>query len=637
MGNLEQDPAVSLRESKYQNILGKVILVLAVITSAYHLYGGLFGFPVSMVHRPLHILLLIALYYLQCARKDVKPAKRIWDLAILALSIASLGYLILNSDYMLSRLATVDALRPADIVLGLIFMLIILETARRISGLALTILVSIFILYAYFGRYLPGMFWHRGFSAARIIETTYMGVEGAFGTPIFAVSTYVFLFILFGSFLEATGASDFFTDLATSLTGHSIGGPAKTAVVSSALMGCISGSPVANVVTTGAFTIPLMKKSGYDAKFAAATEAVSSTGGQIMPPVMGTAAFIMVELTGIPYVQIMMRSLFPAILYFTAVFLMVDMEARKKGLRRLSKSEIPSFRQVMKKGYLIIPIIIVVAFLIAGYTPGRTAIFSIFSLLVLVFLFEKDKRRQMGQIIVDAMAKAAKQCIPVTMACAAAGILVGMIQMTGLGLRMTSIVLALSGGRLLIALILTMLMALILGMGMPTSGAYILLAALLTQGLVQMGASLVAAHLFVLYFAGMSSITPPVALATYAAAGIAESKPWPTGLLAFRLGLTAFIIPFMFVYGESLMLLGAPMTIIQSIITALLGIIALAASLQGWLFGQVHMVLRIILFASAMVLIYPGLVTDLIGIFILSITCLYQRHISRKKAYPSHT
>ena len=413
---------------------------------------------------------------------------------------------------------------------------------RRSIGPELPIVAIIFLLYAYFGPKLPGLLGHRGYDLRRIIYHTYLTTEGIFGTPLSVSSTYVFLFILFGAFLDKTGVGKFFIDMAFSLTGHMRGGPAKTAVVASCLMGSISGSSVANTVTTGAFTIPLMKRVGYKPHFAGAVEAAASTGGQIMPPVMGAAAFIMAEFTGISYLEIIISAAIPAILYYLAVGTMVHLEACKLGLRGVSRAELPHTRDVLVKIYLLLPVVFIIYFLVKGFTPFKAAYWGIIGtvLIGIVDVIVNYLLRHEGQInvrqyivnMIDALADGARGSVSVAMACATAGIVVGVVTLTGLGLKVATLIIALAGGNLLLTLFFTMIASIILGMGLPTTAKYIVLATMAAPALTDLGVPLMAAHLFILYFGVIADVTPPVALAAYAGAGIAGANAMQTGFTA---------------------------------------------------------------------------------------------------------
>ena len=602
--------------------------VVAVAMSAYHLYTGFFGAPIGEIHYPLHLLFILVILFITSDHPDLTGPKlfaaRAYDFVMIGMALASTGYLFLNAEYLTTRMMLVDPLTPTEMTLGISMMLVVLEAARRAVGWALVIILAAFFVYAYGGDVLPFPLWHRGYSVEYILDYTYLTTGGVFGVPVAVMASYVFHFVLFGAFLVASGAGDFFTDFARALTGRAIGGPAKTAVVSSTLMGMLSGSSAANVVTTGSFTIPAMRKSGYSAKFAASVEAVASSGGQITPPIMGAAAFIMMEFVGASYATIMGIAIIPAILYFLAVFFMVDLEARRLNLKVLNEDTIPRLWDVFKRrGYLLISIGVMLWLLIDGWTPTTAAVWSIASLLILLVLFDPQNRKRIHLVCWDAMVKAPSMVAAVTVACAVGGILVGLITMTGLGLRMSTIILDFSGGYLIVILILTTIMGIILGMGMPTSGAYIILASLLAPGLEEAGVELLAAHMFIMWVAAKSSITPPVAIASYAAAAIAGTDPWKTSLLAFKLGLSVFIIPYMFVYGPALLGLAPPMEVAWVFVTAVFGVFALSVACIGWLFDQLSVIERFTALGASLLMIQPNWITDGLGFLTFGLLALY--------------
>ena len=614
--------------ARYDRCAAAAGMLVAFAMSAYHLYTGFAGAPVGEVHYPLHLLFAFAVLFLSPRGSAATGwrgiAVRGYDLAVLALTIVGTGYLFLNAQYITSRMLLVDPLTTTETVLGLAMAFVVLEAARRAVGLALVLLLLAFLLYAYFGYLLPPPFWHRGYSVDSIIEYSYLTTEGLFGVPVAVMAAYVFHFVLFGALLVASGAGTFFTDFARALTGRATGGPAKTAVVASSLMGMLSGSSAANVVTTGSFTIPAMRKAGYPGTFAAGVEAVASSGGQITPPIMGAAAFIMMEFVGVPYADIMLAAAIPAFLYMLAVFVMVDLEARRLGLSNIGGEAVPPLLGVLRRrGYLLVSILVMLWLLIDGWTPTTAAVWAITSLVALLLVFDAENRRRILAVAWKAMTEAPGMVAPVTVACAVGGILVGIIGQTGLGLRMSAIILDFSGGNLLLMLILTTIMGIVLGMGMPTSGAYVIMAALLAPGLVDAGVELIAAHMFIMYVASKSSITPPVAIASYAAAAIAGTDPWKTSLTAFRLGLSVFIIPYMFVYGPALLAIGDPLEIVVTLITASIGIFALSISMIGWLARPLGLVERALHLAAALLLIKPGLESDSVGILLFGALCAF--------------
>ena len=612
----------SLRMSKYFSKAKAILAIVAISMSLYQLFTGFVGTPIPEIHRPVHVMFGLTVLFL------VKPSKYtdhnwkkyigiFWDILMIGMTLASCIYLIINAEYLQGRMVYVYTLKPLQMILGICLILAILDAARRTVGWALVGVVSIFLIYGFVGKFLPYPFWHRGYSLSSIIETIYLTSEGIFTIPIGVTASYIFLFILFGALLISSGAGEFFINLAQAITRRSYGGPAKTAVVSSAFMAMLSGSSASNVVTTGSFTIPAMKRAGYEPSFAAGVEAVSSNGGTVTPPVMGAAAFIMMGFLGISYTEIIIRAAIPAFLYFFAIFCEVDLEARRLNIRLTDEkiANLPPVWPILKsKGYLLLPLIIMIVTMLRGYTPAKAALWSTITLALLFIIFDKEGRHKALHVFTEAMQEAPVLIGPVVTACACGGIIVGMLTLTGLGLRMSAITLALAGENLLRLLILTMAAGVILGMGMPTSGAYIILAALLAPGVVALGVPTIPTHFFILYVASISSITPPVAIASYAAAAVANSDPWRTSLVAIKLGLSGFIIPYMFVYGPQLLGFGNVIQIIISIFTAMIGIAFLSIAIIGWFLKNLKWSIRIIYLFSALMLIAPEWRSDLVGL-----------------------
>jgi len=610
----------------FVRVLRKGVVALAVMMSAYHIYAASFGAPEAMMHRSIHLLFTLLLIFLMSITGGAKQGKTklLLDLVLLLLTLASLGHIFLNYEYVVTRYSYVQSLTLWDFVMGVILTLILLEASRRVIGWALPITAACFLLYAIFGKYLPGLVRHTGFPLETVIDQLYLTTEGIFGIPLGVSATYVILFVIFGAFLEESGTGQFFMDFSNSLVGGAKGGPGKISCISSALFGTISGSAVANVMVDGWLTIPLMKRTGFKKDFAAAVEATASTGGQIMPPVMGAAAFVMAEYTGIPYIQICIHAAIPALLYYFALFMAIHFEASRTGLLGVPKEERPRFQSVMlARGHLFFPLIVIVYFMIAGYTPMYACIYATVSVVLIALL--RTQTRMGVMKILKALEFGAKNMLPVAAACACAGIIIGVINLTGLGLKFTSLILVIAGNSLIPALIFTMLAGIVLGMGLPTTAAYIVQAALLIPALIKLGVPLIAAHLFVFYFAIISAITPPVAMAVYAAAGIGGSNLWRTGLEAVRIGATGFIIPFMFVYGPSLLMIGSLGTIITTIISSSIGVVALSAGLMGWLLKEATYLERAMLVAGALLLIKPGLYTDAVGSVLLIIVIVIQK------------
>ena len=536
----------------------------------------------------------------------------------------SFGYLFWNYDYVITRYPYVHPLTPSDMIFGIVLTLLLIEASRRVIGPALPITAGVFLAYAYLGPFLPDIVRHTGFTTEAIVDQLYLTTEGIFGMPTGVSATYVILFIIFGTFLEKSGTGQLFMDFASSIAGWSQGGPGKISCISSALFGTVSGSAVANVMVDGWLTIPLMKRTGFKPPFACAVEATASTGGQLMPPVMGAAAFVMSEFLGLSYISICLYALIPALLYYFAVFMSIHFMAGQMGLKGIPREELPRLKKVLAaRGHMFIPLMVIVYMMSAGYTPMYACIYSTVAVIILSVL---RKETRMGfRTIVKALEDSARNTLAVAAACACAGIVIGVVNLTGIGLKFTGLVLYLAGDSLIPALILTMIAGVVLGMGMPTTAAYIVQAALLIPALIKLGVMPVAAHMFVFYFSTISAISPPVALAVYAAAGIGKAKLWPTGVWAMRVAATGFIIPYCFVYGPSLLFLGSAFDIVTSAVSASLGVIAMAAGMMGWLLKEVKRLERLMLLAGALLLIKPGLLTDGVGLLLLVMVIVMQR------------
>jgi TRAP transporter 4TM/12TM fusion protein len=608
--------------------------LVAVAMSLYHLYVAQFGEPVSTVHRPLHLMFALIVLFWSPPKGTSSTGwlRTITDVALIAVVFASTAYLFLNPNITALRIAYVTPLDTVQTLCAIALILVILEASRRTIGWALVIITSVFLLYAYFGSHLPYPFWHRGMTVKAILEQAYLTSEGIWGVPVGVVASYVFLFVLFGSLLMASGAGGFFTDLARALTGRLVGGTAKTSIISSALMGMLSGSSVANVVTTGSFTIPAMRRAGYRPQFAAGVEAVASSGSQLTPPIMGAAAFIMMEFIGVSYASIISAALIPAILYFLALYVTVHLEAKRAGLSVTEAAQLPRLRTVLaRQGYLILAIVTMIWLLYQGFTPARAALGAIGSLLILLLIFDATNRRSFISVLLRAMMEAPRLIGPVTVACATGGLIVGVVSQTGLGLRISDIVLMLAGDSLFLTLLLTMVCAVILGMGLPTSGAYIILAALLAPGIVAMDVPMIAAHMFIIYCASKSGITPPVAIASFAAAAVANTDPWRTSLIAFRIGLSIFIIPYMFVYGPALLGEGTPLQIAHAFASAAIGVSLLSAACVGYLWAPMGMISRLVAGGASLILIHAGTGTDLIGLGLAAVLAAHSLYRARRE------
>ncbi|MEL7565249.1 MAG: TRAP transporter fused permease subunit [Dehalobacterium sp.] len=588
--------------------------ILAVLLSIFHLYTCYRGSLDGMLQPVVHLTLILLITYTAFGGKTLK--EKIYNIICLGISILVMGYIILFHEEIINRMPYLDPVTNIQVVLGSLMVILLLEHSRKSLGPAMSVIAIIFIAYAFLGPWMPGFLYHKGSTLPELIEQLYLTFNGIFGTALIISATVVFIFVLFGSFLERSGAGELFMELVKSIAGSFRGGPALMAIISSALMGTISGSAIANVVTTGSFTIPLMKRVGYEKNFAGAVEAVASTGGQIMPPVMGAGAFIMAEYLGLPYSKIIIAALVPALLYFLGAGFQVYLEARRLDLPRIPRSDLRPVRDTFRDAWhVIFSLVAIVYFITAGFTPMRAGLYGILTIIIVVFI--KDRKKITVKNIYSALEKAGKTAIPVASACATAGIIIGIVRLTGIGLKASSLIISIAHGQLALALILTAITSIILGMGLPTTASYIIQAAIAAPALVNMGLDPLAAHLFVFYFACLAGITPPVALAAYAAAPIAEGNGTIIGIRAFLLGIAAYIVPFMFAYGPSLLLRGHPLDVLLALITAVVGIGSLAIACEGWFGVPIKVFERLLFFGTALLLIKPGLVTDIIGFAIL--------------------
>lgn len=622
------------RESATRIFSGNKALLIKGLLIAFTLFAVSINTFIRLnaqVHRSVFIACILFLaYLLYPARKNApKNTNKVpwYDLVLAVASSASFLYMAINYKQLVSQ---AGAYTQTDVAIAIIAILLLMEACRRVVGMPILIVVSCFIAYAYFGAHIPGYFGHRGFTLQRIATHLYFTTEGVIGTPLAVCSTFIFLFILFGAFLERTGIGQFFIDIANSLAGKATGGPAKVAVIASALQGTITGSSVANTVSSGSFTIPMMKKMGYRPEFAAAVEAAASTGGQIMPPIMGAAAFLMSEMTGIPYSNIIIAAIIPAFLYFTGIMIMVHLEAKRYGLKGLPPEEIPNFFKLMfGYWYLLIPLVVLVTMMMTGYTPARAALVAIV-LAVVVSMFRKETRMNFHTFL-GALEAGARNIIGVGVACAVAGMIVGTVTLTGIGLKLANGLLSLSGGNILLALFFTMIASIVLGMGVPTTANYVIMATITAPIVLQLGVDLLPAHMFVFYFGIVADITPPVALAAYAGSAIARSNPLKTGVQATKLAIAAFIIPYIFALNPSLLLIGsAPLDIVLVTITALMGMTGVAAATEGYLFTKMNPIVRIISLVGGLMLIVPGLQTDIGGLALVICTAVVQTIAAKK-------
>lgn len=588
-----------------------LVTVVGVVASVFHLYTGGFAAISTMDHRVIHLGLLLPLVFIAYAASSRDRNRIRWfDLMLAGLAVAASVYILATWRAQMTRIAPPSSL---ETFLGCALIIVVIEAARRTTGLALAGTATVFLAFALLGPYFPGFLAHKGYSIQRLTSFLVMTAEGIYGTAMGVSATYVVLFVLFGAFLSALGGSELFINLAYALTGRYRGGPAKTAIVSSALMGTISGSPIANVVTTGTFTIPLMKSTGYSADMAGAVEAVSSTGGMIMPPVMGAAAFIMAQYLGVPYVKVAYAAAIPALLYYLCVLFIVDMEAAKKGLMGVSPEDLPKVGDSVKRsGAMILPVVLLVVLILRGMSPTQSVVWSI--MLALAASMVSPETRPNLKKIVKALEDGARNSISVAVSCACAGLIVGVISLTGIGVRFSSSLIELSRGSLFLALVYSAIASIILGMGMPATAVYIIQAVLTVPALIKLGVTPIAAHMFIFYFSVIGCITPPVALTAYAAAGVSGGNPTRTGWMAFWLGIVAYVVPFMFVYSPALLAQGSALEVLSAFITAVIGVYFLACAIEGLFVIRRGWVERVLLFVAGLLLIQPGTLTDLAAI-----------------------
>ena len=597
-------------------LLKQAVTVVAVGMSLFHLWVAYFGPPNAFTLRATHFGLALALAYMTLPGFKSKEGKGpgALDWLFLVVAVAACAYPIVFKDYFNTRMAYVGPVSASDQLFAVLMIVTVLEATRRSIGPILPVTALIFLSYQIF---------FTDTRILRLLEYQYMTTDALFGIPAQVSATYVVLFVIFGALAERFGLGKLFMDFALALTGHQAGGPAKVAVVTSGLFGSVSGSAVANVMTTGTFTIPLMKRIGYPAHFSGAVEAVASTGGQIMPPIMGAAAFVMAEFLGVSYLTVAGYALLPALLYYLAVFLAVHFEAKKQGLRGLPRADLPRVGEVLReRGHLFLPLVIIIGTLMSGFSAPYSALMGILSVVPVVLMRKTTRGEFSVARLIDGLESGAINSVVVALACATAGIVIGVIAQTGLGLTFTGIVRAAANEMLLPALVLTMIAGIILGMGMPTTPAYIVQVALLVPALVRLGIPVPSAHMFVFYFAILSAITPPVAIAVYAACGISRATVWDTSVSAVKLGLTGYIIPFMFVFGPSLLLIGTWDKILTTAITAIIGVTFLSAGLSGYLVSPARFLNRLVFVAAALTLIKPGLVTDAAGIALAALGVL---------------
>lgn len=634
------------KEADYRSLKGfgaRLISALAITFAVFQLYTAVFGVLDAMIQRSIHLSFGLCLIFLLYPTKKNWPRDRLHPLdAVLAvLGALSPLYIVVFYKELVQRAGMTTTF---DIIAGIIGLILVLEAARRVVGIPMVVIALVFILYALVGPYIPGRLAHRGADFSTLVGHLFFTTEGIFGIPIGVSSTFIFLFILFGAYLERTGLGQFFIDLANAVAGWTAGGPAKVAVLSSGLMGTVSGSSVANVVGTGSFTIPMMKKLGYKAEFAGAVEATASTGGQLMPPIMGAAAFLMAEFTSIPYSRIIGAAAIPALLYYLGVWSGVHFEAKRLGLRGLSREELPKLKTIMlERGHLMIPLVVIVYLLVSGYTPMKAALWA--TILSIAASWIRKATRMKPIEIIRGLEAGSRAALGIIAATACAGVIIGVVTLTGLGLKLGSLLVDLAHGQLLPTLFFTMITSLILGMGVPTTANYVITSTITAPAIVIIlskiagldpnmaapAAIILPAHMFAFYFGIIADVTPPVALAAFAGAGIAKANPLKTGLNASKLAIAAFLVPYIFVLNPQMLLFNVTASgLVWMILTSIVGIVALAAGVNGYFKTNMSWYERVAAAAGGILLVYPGFTTDSIGAVILFLIFLYQEYKARR-------
>lgn len=609
--------------------VNKIISIILLGFSLFQLYTAIFLGMEPMILRSIHLAFGLSLIFLLYPASKKWPKDKLHPLDVITAVIAVIVcfYVVVFYKDLVYRAGMIT---DTDMIIGLMAVFLVLEAARRVIGLPMVIISVLFILYAFLGPYIPGKLAHRGVSLNNFAQHIFFTTEGIMGLPIGVSSTFIFMFLLFGAYLEKTGMGEFFINLANSVSGSSPGGPAKVAVISSGCMGTLSGSSVANVVGTGSFTIPMMKRLGYKNEFSGAVEATASTGGQLMPPIMGAAAFLMAEITNTPYFTIIKAAAIPALLYYFGVWAGVHFEAKKLNLMGLPKDQIPKIGHVMKtRGHLIIPIIVVMYLLIQGFSPIRAALGAIVATLI-CSSFTKDTRMSFKDIV-EGLIKGAKSALTVVAACACAGIIIGVVTQTGLGLKMGSVIVGLAKGNLFMTLFFTMITSLILGIGVPTTANYVITSTIAAPALLLLGVDVIPAHMFVFYFGIIADVTPPVCLAAVAASGIAKSEPMSTGVQATRLAIAAFLIPYIFVHSPRLLMINTtPLLLIFDIATALVGITCIAIALTGFFKTRMSIIEKVLFAAGGLFLVLTKVHFVAIGIVLIALVYMLQKRKEQK-------
>ena len=620
MGELDKEQAYRQHGCWRQYIT----VIVSILFVAFQLYASLSGRVTAQILRATHLAFVQLLAFLLFPPTKKSPRNKLpwYDIVLGLIGSACWMYVVVNFQDLARR---TGAFLPQDIIVGVIGILVLMESCRRIVGIPILIIASAFILYAFLGAYLPGFLNHRGYKLDRITAHLFYNTEGIMGVPLGACSTFIFLFILFGALLEKTGIGQFFIDTCNAIAGSASGGPAKVAVLTSALLGTVSGSSVSNTVGSGSFTIPMMKRLGYKSEFAGAVEAAASTGGQLMPPIMGAAAFLMAESLGLPYITIVKASIIPALLYFAGIFITVHLEAHKLGLKGLPREQLPKILPLLlKKGYMILPLVIIVVYL----CMGRTAVYAAFmgiaccmliGLITSIVDVLAGRQASFGvKDLLEVTTAAARNIISVAIACAMAGIIIGIVTLTGIGLKFGAGLISISGGIAIITLVLTMISSIILGMGAPTTANYLITSTITAGAIIGLGFQPLAAHMFAFYFGIIADITPPVALAAIAGAAIAKGKPIKTAFNATKLAIGAFIIPYVFVFNPQMLMIDTSfLSALPIAVTALIGMFGISAALEGYAFRNSSIIERILFAAAGIMCILPNSFTDFIGIFLL--------------------
>ncbi len=610
-------------------LLAQAVYWIAIGIALYHFITSFIGYPATHLHRSLHVsmILFMTFFIYPVSRKSSRKTLPWYDIVFALLSVAVAVYVWVDYINFINRMGSPNTM---DVIMGTLLIVLVLEASRRISGWPLVMLSLLFLLYGLFGRNLPGIFMHRGYDWKALVNHIFINTEGIYGTSVDVAASYIFLFIMFGTVMNKCGMGRFFNDLALAFAGSSKGGPAKVAVIASGFLGSINGSAVANVVTTGAFTIPLMKKTGYSKEFSGAVESSASVGGQLLPPIMGAAAFIMAEMLGVKYGTIVISAAIPALLYYLGILVQVQLRASKKNLQGIPKEELPKVSDVMReRGHLLLPIAFLLYMLLFS---GATVIFSAFWAIVatIVVSMARKSTRMTGKQILDAFAEGTRAVVSVAVACAVVGIIIGVVSLTGFGLNMANAIIQLGQSNLMLTLLLTMVTCMILGMGLPSIPAYLITATMAAPALVKLGIPPLAAHMFVFYFAMFANITPPVALASFAAAGLSGGDPMKTGLQSVKLSLAGFIVPYMFIYNSALLLIDTtPLIALRVTVTAIVGVCMIGMATEGYFLTEMKWFLRLLSFAGALLLITANVWQDAIGLTFLGVVLLFQYHEKR--------